>query len=74
MTEETAGTLRAAVLGASDGIVSTAALLVGLAAYGASSHTLAVTAVAAVAAGAGPWPPENGPSVCAAGCGTRGRG
>lgn len=44
--------LRAAVLGANDGIVSTASLLVGVAAAGATTQTLVVTGAAATAAGA----------------------
>ncbi len=46
------GWLRAAVLGANDGIVSTASLLVGVAAAGASQDTLLVTGVAGLVAGA----------------------
>ena len=46
------GWLRAAVLGANDGIVSTASLLVGVAAANASQTTLLMTGVAAVVAGA----------------------
>ena len=46
------GWLRAAVLGANDGIVSTASLLVGVAAAGASQTTLLLTGVAALVAGA----------------------
>lgn len=44
--------LRAAVLGANDGIVSTASLLVGVAAASASPTTLLMTGVAALVAGA----------------------
>jgi VIT1/CCC1 family predicted Fe2+/Mn2+ transporter len=47
-----AGWLRAAVLGADDGLVSTAALLVGLIAAGASKNTLLTSGVAALCAGA----------------------
>ena len=47
-----AGWLRAAVLGANDGIVSTASLLVGVAAASASQTTLLMTGVAALVAGA----------------------
>jgi vacuolar iron transporter family protein len=47
-----AGWLRAAVLGANDGIVSTASLLVGVAAANASHQSLLVTGVAGLAAGA----------------------
>ncbi len=46
------GWLRAAVLGANDGIVSTASLLVGMAAANASHATLLVTGVAGLVAGA----------------------
>ena len=46
------GWLRAAVLGANDGIVSTASLVVGVAAAGAESRTLLVTGVAGLVAGA----------------------
>jgi vacuolar iron transporter family protein len=46
------GWLRAAVLGANDGIVSTASLLVGVAASGASQAALMTTGVAGLVAGA----------------------
>lgn len=46
------GWLRAAVLGANDGIVSTAALVVGVAAAGASHGSILVSGVAALVAGA----------------------
>lgn len=46
------GWLRAAVLGANDGIVSTASLLVGVAAAGASHASILVTGVAGLVAGA----------------------
>lgn len=46
------GWLRAAVLGANDGIVSTASLLVGVAAASAGKSTLLMTGVAALVAGA----------------------
>ena len=46
------GWLRAAVLGANDGIVSTASLVVGVAAAGASTQTILVTGVAGLVAGA----------------------
>ena len=46
------GWLRAGVLGANDGLVSTAALMVGVAAASPSAGTLVVTGVAAVVAGA----------------------
>lgn len=44
--------LRAAVLGANDGIISTASLLIGVAAAGTSATNLIVVGVAALAAGA----------------------
>ena len=46
------GWLRAAVLGANDGIVSTASLVLGVAAAGASSHGILVAGVAGLVAGA----------------------
>lgn len=46
------GWLRAAVLGANDGIVSTASLVLGVAASGASTQIILVTGVAALVAGA----------------------
>lgn len=46
------GWLRAAVLGANDGIVSTASLIVGVAAASASHDSILVTGVAALVAGA----------------------
>lgn len=46
------GWLRAAVLGANDGIVSTASLLLGVAASGASARLIAVTGVAGLVSGA----------------------
>ena len=46
------GWLRAAVLGANDGIVSTASLVVGVAAAGASQPSILVTGVAGLVAGA----------------------
>ena len=46
------GWLRAAVLGANDGVVSTASLLVGIATASASQTTLLMTGVAALVAGA----------------------
>jgi VIT1/CCC1 family predicted Fe2+/Mn2+ transporter len=45
------GWLRAAVLGANDGIVSTASLVVGVAAAGASSRSILVAGVAGLVAG-----------------------
>jgi VIT1/CCC1 family predicted Fe2+/Mn2+ transporter len=47
-----AGWLRAAVLGANDGIVSTAALAVGVAASGASPSTVLTSSIAGAVAGA----------------------
>ena len=44
--------LRAAVLGANDGLISTASLLVGVAAASTSSQTLLLTGMAALTAGA----------------------
>jgi VIT1/CCC1 family predicted Fe2+/Mn2+ transporter len=46
------GWLRAAVLGANDGIVSTASLLLGVAAAGASTQVILVSGVAGLVAGA----------------------
>ena len=46
------GWLRAAVLGANDGIVSTASLVVGVAAAHASSHDVLITGIAGLVAGA----------------------
>lgn len=49
---ERAGWLRAAVLGANDGIVSVAGLVVGIAASGASAGTILATGIAGTVAGA----------------------
>jgi vacuolar iron transporter family protein len=46
------GWLRAAVLGANDGIVSTASLVLGVAAAGSTSQTILMTGVAGLVAGA----------------------
>jgi len=46
------GWLRAAVLGANDGIVSTASLILGVAAAGASSENILISGVAGLVAGA----------------------
>lgn len=46
------GWLRAAVLGANDGIISVTSLIMGMAASGASSHTLLVTCIAGLISGA----------------------
>ncbi len=48
----TIGWLRAAVLGANDGIISTASLVVGVAASNASRHSVLVAGVAGLVAGA----------------------
>jgi VIT1/CCC1 family predicted Fe2+/Mn2+ transporter len=49
---EHAGWLRAAVLGANDGLVSTASLMVGVAASGATAATVLTAGAAGIAAGA----------------------
>ena len=49
---ERIGWLRAAVLGADDGILSTASLLVGVAAAGSSRHQIVLAGVAGLVAGA----------------------
>ena len=49
---ESVGWLRAAVLGANDGIVSTASLIVGVAAAAASRHSILVAGLAGLCAGA----------------------
>jgi VIT1/CCC1 family predicted Fe2+/Mn2+ transporter len=49
---ERIGWLRAAVLGANDGIVSTASLIVGVAAAHATSHEILVAGIAGLVAGA----------------------
>ena len=46
------GWLRAAVLGANDGIVSTASLILGVAAAGGSSESILIAGVAGLVAGA----------------------
>ncbi len=46
------GWLRAAVLGANDGIISTASLIMGVASSGASQETIVVTGLAGLVAGA----------------------
>ncbi len=46
------GWLRAAVLGANDGIVSTASLVIGVAAAGATHETILITSVAGLVSGA----------------------
>ena len=47
-----AGWLRAAVLGANDGIISVTSLVAGMAASGASTHTLLITCIAGLISGA----------------------
>lgn len=49
---ERSGWLRAAVLGANDGIISVTSLVVGMAASGASAQTLLITCVAGLISGA----------------------
>lgn len=49
---ERIGWLRAAVLGANDGIISIASLIVGVAASGASSKSIFMTGLAGTVAGA----------------------
>jgi len=49
---ERIGWLRAAVLGANDGIVSTASLVVGIAAATANRHEILLAGVAGLVAGA----------------------
>lgn len=46
------GWLRASVLGANDGIISVTSLVLGVAASGASSHTLFITCIAGLISGA----------------------
>jgi vacuolar iron transporter family protein len=46
------GWLRASVLGANDGVVSVASLVVGIAASGATQHTILLTGIAGLVAGA----------------------
>ena len=49
---ERTGWLRASVLGANDGIISVTSLIMGMAASGASSHTLLITCIAGLISGA----------------------
>jgi len=49
---ERAGWLRAVVLGANDGIISVTSLVIGVAASGASTHTLLITCIAGLISGA----------------------
>ena len=51
--------LRAAVLGANDGILSTASILLGVAASGASRGSIVTAGVAGMVAGACRWPPAS---------------
>lgn len=51
-TSERIGWLRAAVLGANDGTISVASLVAGVAAAGATSHTVLVTGIAGLVSGA----------------------
>ncbi|KYQ79176.1 hypothetical protein AWW73_05880 [Acinetobacter lactucae] len=46
------GWLRAAVLGANDGIISVTSLIMGMAASGATAHTLLITCIAGLISGA----------------------
>ena len=46
------GWLRASVLGANDGIISVTSLVMGMAASGASTHTLLITCIAGLISGA----------------------
>lgn len=50
--QERAGWLRAAVLGANDGIISTSSLIVGMAAASSSKLTMVITGIAGLVAGA----------------------
>jgi VIT1/CCC1 family predicted Fe2+/Mn2+ transporter len=50
--QESSGWLRAAVLGANDGLLSTASLVVGMASAGADAHALLIASTAALVAGA----------------------
>jgi VIT1/CCC1 family predicted Fe2+/Mn2+ transporter len=49
---ERIGWLRAAVMGANDGILSTASLILGIAAAGATGRTVLITGIAGLVAGA----------------------
>lgn len=49
---ERIGWLRAAVMGSNDGILSTASLILGIAAAGATGHTVLMTGIAGLVAGA----------------------
>ena len=53
------GWLRAAVLGANDGIVSTASLIVGVAAASPDRPAIIVAGVAGLVAGRCLWPPAS---------------
>jgi vacuolar iron transporter family protein len=56
---EHAGWRRAAVLGANDGLVSTASLMVGVAASGAAAAAVLTAAVAGPGLDPWPWRPES---------------
>lgn len=49
---ERSGWLRAAVLGANDGIISVTSLVIGMAASGSSTHTLLISCIAGLISGA----------------------
>jgi VIT1/CCC1 family predicted Fe2+/Mn2+ transporter len=49
---ERIGWLRASVMGANDGILSTSSLILGIAAAGATGHTVLITGIAGLVAGA----------------------
>ncbi len=51
------GWLRAAVLGANDGIVSTSSLMIGVSASGSPRATILLTGIAGLVAGAWQAPP-----------------
>ena len=51
------GWLRAAVLGANDGILSTASLIVGVAAAAATKNAIVLAGVAGLVQALCPWPP-----------------
>jgi VIT family len=53
------GWLRAAVLGANDGILSTSSLVLGVAAAHAAHGSVLLAGVAGLAPGPCRWPPEN---------------
>jgi vacuolar iron transporter family protein len=53
------GLMRATVLGANEGIISTASLIVGVAAAAAKQNDVLVAGVAGLVAGACRWPPAS---------------